>query len=963
MKRHVWNSENVKALIIMLGLFFIFGSNATTRSVHATESTFTGVSNQTSGALTWSITPEGKLTITGTGDYARDSEDEYNGYNPSWYAYKDYIKAAEVNVTGITSMERMFQDLSNLTTVDFKNTDASQVTTMKDMFVLCSSLQTVNLSSLDTRNVKNMSDMFNMCTSMESVTVSGKFSTASVTDMSAMFANCNKLSALDVSDFDTSSVTDMSSMFSGCETIKTLDVSTFNTSKVTDMGGMFGGCYDLETLTLGSNFNVDKVKYMNNMFIYCYALTEIDLSTFRTSPGVKGAVTDMSGMFDNCRRLTSVVFPKEFDTSNVTDMAVMFYKCGSLEEVNLSGFDTSKVKRMNQMFDECISLTKLDISSFDTSSVEEMHYMFRKCKALRSLDLSHFDTVNVTSMSAMFQDCYALESLDISSFKTGKNEYVWGMFANCKNLQNVDVSKFDTSKVQSFGTMFKNCYKLQSIDVSNFNTSNATNMKDMFYGCNAITELDLSGFDTSNYTSDTEFVLQMSNLIKVTTGKDKRAYRLITNAEKWMDDVGNVYINDTTIEPESNTTLYAHNGVFNINYIYEGELVDCPKTYNMGEKLSLSGYVTKEHYTFDGWYEDKGLTKKITVISADRYGDITLYAKMVPVTYAITYRNVEDASKMEALPLRYTYGENFELGTPVKLCYKFAGWYEDEKLTKKITVIAPGTSGDIILYGKWIGNHDLDKENGTIIKEATTIAEGEILYKCKNCAYTETEKLPRIVTDESQITDEAILNNPNEGDIKGSDFTKFQARADKTTKKSIRLKWNKVDEADGYKIYGNRCGKKNRYQFIINIEDGNKTKWTQKKLRKGTYYKYIVRAYKLVDGEEVTLAVSKTIHATTTGGKYGVAKSVKVKTDKKMNLKKGVYTLTIKKNKKYTIKAYEVKGTKKIQKHRKIAFESSDKTIASVSSKGVVKAKKKGTCYIYAYAQNGVYKKIKVVVK
>lgn len=32
-------------------------------------------------------------------------------------------------------------------------------------------------------------------------------------------------------------------------------------------------------------------------------------------------------------------------------------------------------------------------------------------------------------------------------------------------------------------------------------------------------------------------------------------------------------------------------------------------------------------------------------------------------------------------------------------------------------------------------------------------------------------------------------------------------------------------------------------------------------------------------------------------------------------------------------------------------------------SKGVVKAKKKGTCYIYAYAQNGVYKKIKITVK
>ena len=37
-------------------------------------------------------------------------------------------------------------------------------------------------------------------------------------------------------------------------------------------------------------------------------------------------------------------------------------------------------------------------------------------------------------------------------------------------------------------------------------------------------------------------------------------------------------------------------------------------------------------------------------------------------------------------------------------------------------------------------------------------------------------------------------------------------------------------------------------------------------------------------------------------------------------------------------------------------------SIATVSSKGVIKGKKKGTCYVYVYAQNGVYKKIKVTV-
>lgn len=44
-------------------------------------------------------------------------------------------------------------------------------------------------------------------------------------------------------------------------------------------------------------------------------------------------------------------------------------------------------------------------------------------------------------------------------------------------------------------------------------------------------------------------------------------------------------------------------------------------------------------------------------------------------------------------------------------------------------------------------------------------------------------------------------------------------------------------------------------------------------------------------------------------------------------------------------------------------IESSDKSIATVNQKGKITALAKGSCYVYAYAQNGVYKKIKVKVE
>ena len=103
----------------------------------------------------------------------------------------------------------------------------------------------------------------------------------------------------------------------------------------------------------------------------------------------------------------------------------------------------------------------------------------------------------------------------------------------------------------------------------------------------------------------------------------------------------------------------------------------------------------------------------------------------------------------------------------------------------------------------------------------------------------------------------------------------------------------------------------------------------------------------------MTIALSKTVHATTKGGKYGVAKAVKVNKSK-VNLKAG---------KTFTIKASEIKEDKTIRHHRDIVYESSDLAVATVDKHGVVKAVKKGSCYVYAYAQNGVYKKIKVTVK
>ncbi|MFR0910625.1 MAG: glycosyl hydrolase family 18 protein [Eubacterium sp.] len=195
--------------------------------------------------------------------------------------------------------------------------------------------------------------------------------------------------------------------------------------------------------------------------------------------------------------------------------------------------------------------------------------------------------------------------------------------------------------------------------------------------------------------------------------------------------------------------------------------------------------------------------------------------------------------------------------------------------------------------------------------------------------------------------DSEILNCKNDKDLAGSTFGKLCVKVKKSKKKAISLTWKNIQVAKTYVIYGAKCG--TSYKKIATVH--SKT-FTNKKLKKGTYYKYMVVA--LNEKGEV-VAISKLIHVATKGGKVGNCKKLKVNKSK-VNLKQG---------RKFKLKVKQIAESKKVKlkKHRKIAFESDNQDVAVVSKKGVITAKKKGKCSVYVYAQNGVYKQVKVTVK
>lgn len=174
------------------------------------------------------------------------------------------------------------------------------------------------------------------------------FGSGSDTITTKAFSSATAIKGLSL--LDTSNVTTMESMFAGCEALTSLDLSNFNTSNVINMGNMFNCCYNLTELNI-SSFNTSNVVDMSDMFISCQA--PLDFSNFDTSK-----VENMSGMFMGRR---SALDLSNFDTSNVTNMRVMFMNYG-YSELDLSSFNTNKVENMEMMFFDASNLNTIKVS-------------------------------------------------------------------------------------------------------------------------------------------------------------------------------------------------------------------------------------------------------------------------------------------------------------------------------------------------------------------------------------------------------------------------------------------------------------------------------------------------------------------------------------------------------------------------------------------------------------------------
>ena len=238
------------------------------------------------------------------------------------------------------------------------------------------------------------------------------------------------------------------------------------------------------------------------------------------------------------------------------------------------------------------------------------------------------------------------------------------------------------------------------------------------------------------------------------------------------------------------------------------------------------------------------------------------------------------------------------------------------------------------------------KFTGTVTKTFAIIAAGDDPEKMG------TDGTPVGPGASAAAAEAAITSATSDEGPAGTKYAPLMAKSTKQTKNSVKLTWAKVNGAVKYVIYANKCGKTNKMQKLTTVTGASYTakKAAGAKIKKGTYYKFMIVA---LDKDNLVVSTSKTVHAATAGGKVGNATKITTKA------KKNKVTVKVKK----TFKLAAKQAGKNIKKHRVLKYESSDTKIATVTAKGIIKGVKKGSCYVYAYAQNGVFAKIKVTVK
>ena len=252
------------------------------------------------------------------------------------------------------------------------------------------------------------------------------------------------------------------------------------------------------------------------------------------------------------------------------------------------------------MCSELSALTEVAFTNCNTTNVTNMYMMFGRCSNLRDVNLSNLNTSSLTDVSYIFYNCYALSSIDMSSFDMSRVTSAGGMFSNCNSLERITAPNtmpsglvidlpatyYDSENNQVTQISSEQCNKLlvKTCYIITYELDGGTNDSDNPVIYTEITETIIlknptkEGYFFINWYADANFKTVVTQIETGSTG-DKTLYakwiRLIKSGvnelqagEQYMLPEGNWMVEgDSTVYRGDNTVYVSSSSEYIFSYI------------------------------------------------------------------------------------------------------------------------------------------------------------------------------------------------------------------------------------------------------------------------------------------------------------------------------------------------------------------------------------------------------------
>lgn len=442
---------------------------------------------------------------------------------------------------------------------------------------------------------------------------------------------------------------------------------------------------DMRTLQKKQKTYLSKAVLMMTSIV-CVSFFPLSVHAETTEDGYEGTISGSEFRITAYNGTASDVTVPAIVTIDDIPYTTAIYTTGSglfqnhTEIVSISFDDGVNIVNSPAMFSGCTNLVTVDLGYCYCENLDVSQW-FLGCASLQSVNISELDTSRIYNAEAMFKDCVSLSSVTFSEEGFGN------VSGGCRE-------------------MFSGCTNLTSVSLGNQTIVSSADTTDMFYNCRSILTLDLSRIDMNGkgladvYKIDGKTYTDVPAII-APVGLSTDCSINVGAHQCYVGEDGEYYV--SLPQSIASTMMLTYKDSCKITYELDGgeNSAANPETLTAEEGAVTLADATKAGAIFEGWFSNNDFTQQITEIPADQLEDMTVYAKFELINYDITY-HLDQGENDPANPSTYNVESEIELNPAEKEGYELEGWYLDENFSAKIEKIAPGQTGNLDLYAKWV---------------------------------------------------------------------------------------------------------------------------------------------------------------------------------------------------------------------------------------------------------------------